>query len=125
MLNGGYMNQQAKGSETSADKRLKPCARGNDECPEDCCTKKPRGGNRRHAGGLASAMSNLKAIDRRIYLLNAGSDAFTLIYKALVEYRRLSGMALGAEEQAGADAWLLAELRANRGSLDVLLEELP
>jgi hypothetical protein len=70
-------------------------------------------------------MGNLKAIDRRIYLTNNGADAFALILKALTEYRRLSDHALGAEEQTGADAWLLNEFRANRGSLDKLLDELP
>lgn len=81
-------------------------------------------GNRRHSGGVAYAMKNLSAIDRKIYLQEHGEN-FAEIISALTEYRRLCERALGAHEQYAADAWLLNELRTWRGSLEVLFAELP
>lgn len=77
-------------------------------------------------GGLASAMTNMKGVQRWAFLTDAGSDMFTLVGKALTEYRRLSSHALGAREQTLADAWLINELREScRHSLDDLMDEMP
>lgn len=71
-------------------------------------------------------MSNLKQVDRTIYLLSGRSaDVDGSVYKALVEYRARSNLALGAQEQAAADAWLLDALRENRGILARLWDEMP
>lgn len=79
-------------------------------------------GNRRHAGGLASAYTNL----RRQWFFDAErSGKFAPILKVFSDFAKRDRNVLGVAEQVDSEGLLICELRARRQMLEKLFEEFP
>lgn len=78
-------------------------------------------GNRRHASGLNSAYTNL----RRQFLLGEASEHFHPLVQVLREYEKKAECVFGIEKEAELHAWLWSELRARRGLIEQLWDEMP